>query len=348
MNTLILQEPGRLEFTQTQPPAAPGPGEVAVRIRHVGLCGTDLHAYAGNQPFFTYPRILGHELGVEVAAIGQGVTSVGVGDRCAVEPYLNCGTCDACVRGRTNCCATLTCLGVHGDGGMRETILLPANKLHRSDRLPLEHLALVETLGIGKHAVDRAGLIGDNLKDSTVAVIGLGPIGLTVIQFALLAGAHVVGLDLSETRRATAKSLYPAIQTLDLQTDQPLADQWQQNDSDAPRNQAPRTVFDATGNRHSMQNAFALPGPGGTLVFVGLVLGELTFDDPAFHRKELTLLSSRNSTAKDFREIIEHMEAGRIDVAPWITHRTTAAELPGHFEDWLKPEAAMLKGVVSF
>lgn len=343
MHTLILQEPGRLEFTQTSPPAAPGPGEVAVRVRHVGLCGTDLHAYAGNQPFFTYPRILGHELGVEVAVVGEGVTNVAVGDRCAVEPYINCGSCAACVRGRTNCCATLTCLGVHGDGGMREAIILPADKLHRSETLPLEHLALVETLGIGKHAVDRAGLIGDNLKDSTVAVIGLGPIGLTVIQFALLAGANVVGIDLSESRRTTAESLYPAIQTLSLHTDAPLEDQWAGRHGDLPR-----TVFDATGNCHSMQNAFALPGPCGTLVFVGLVLGELSFDDPAFHRKELTLLSSRNSTAKDFREIIDHMEAGRIDVAPWITHRTTAAELPTHFEDWLKPEAAMLKGVVTF
>ncbi|MEM9916304.1 MAG: zinc-binding alcohol dehydrogenase family protein [Planctomycetota bacterium] len=343
MNTLILQEPGRLEFTQTPPPATPGPGEALVRVRHVGLCGTDLHAYAGNQPFFTYPRILGHELGVEVVAVGEGVTEVAVGDRCAVEPYINCGTCAACVRGRTNCCATLTCLGVHGDGGMRETILLPAHKLHRSETLPLEHLALVETLGIGKHAVDRACLIEDNVRDSTVAVIGLGPIGLTVIQFALLAGANVVGIDLSETRRTTAESLYPAIQTLALQTDQPLEDQWQ-----AQHGEAPRTVFDATGNRHSMQNAFALPGSGGTLVFVGLVLGDLSFDDPALHRKELTLLSSRNSTAKDFCEIIEHMEAGRIDVAPWITHRTSAELLPGKFENWLKPEAQMLKGVVTF
>lgn len=343
MNTLILQEPGRLEFAQTPTPAAPGPGEAVVRVRHVGLCGTDLHAYAGNQPFFTYPRILGHELGVEVVAVGEGVTDVSVGDRCAVEPYINCGTCAACVRGRTNCCATLTCLGVHGDGGMRETILLPAHKLHRSETLSLETLALVETLGIGKHAVDRARLLDSNIQGSTVAVIGLGPIGLTVIQFALLAGAKVVGIDLSEPRRATAESLYPAIQTLGLETDSPLEDQWQ-----AAHGEPPRTVFDATGNRHSMQNAFALPGPGGTLVFVGLVLGDLTFDDPALHRKELTLLASRNSTAKDFREIIEHMEAGRIDVGPWITHRAPAAELPGKFEDWLKPESKMLKGVITF
>lgn len=339
MKTLVLQKPGRLELTDTPPPDSLAEGEARVRVRHVGICGTDIHAYGGNQPFFSYPRILGHELGVEVVAVGEGVTQVAVGDRCAVEPYLNCGECAACMRGRTNCCATLTCLGVHGDGGMRETIVLPAHKLHPSATLPLEHLALVETLGIGKHAVDRAQLTAGD----TVAIIGLGPIGLTAAQFALLEGARVVGIDLSEQRRDTAGTLLPGLETLALDLDRPLEQQWQ-----AKFGEAPRTVFDATGNRGSMQNAFALPGPGGTLVFIGLVLGDITFDDPAFHRKELTLMSSRNSTAKDFREIIEHMEAGRIDVGPWITHRAAAEDLPGLFEDWLKPEAQMLKGVVTF
>ncbi|MBB6428637.1 zinc-binding alcohol dehydrogenase family protein [Algisphaera agarilytica] len=339
MNTLILQEPGRLEFTQTDQPGEPGPGEAAVRVHHVGICGTDIHAYGGNQPFFEYPRILGHELGVEVTAVGEGVTNVKAGDKCAVEPYLYCGECAACVRGKTNCCGNITVLGVHGDGGMREHFVLPASTLHPSAKLPLESLALVETLGIGKHAVSRARLeAGD-----TVAVIGLGPIGLTAIQFALLDGAKVVGIDLSEKRLATAKQLYPEIETLSLNTEVPLEEQWE-----ATLGELPRAVFDATGNRHSMQAAFKLPGQGGTLVFIGLLMGDISFDDPSFHRKELTLMGSRNSTAQDFREIIEHMEAGRIDVAPWITHRTTAQELPGIFEDWLKPEAAMLKGVVSF
>ena len=343
MRTLVLNKPGRLALTDTPAPADPGPGQALVRVHRVGVCGTDINAFGGTQPFFTYPRILGHELGVEVVAVGEGVANVAPGDRAAVEPYLNCGTCAACERGRTNCCAALTCMGVHGDGGMREQIVVPATKLHVSSALTLDQLALVETLGIGKHAVDRALSVGGFAAGDTVAVIGLGPIGLTAVQFALLAGARVVGVDVNPARCAAATRLYPALETVTLDPQRPIEQQWA-----AQAGEAPRTVFDATGHRGSMQSAFALPGPGGTLVFIGLVLGDITFDDPAFHKKELTLLSSRNSVAKDFVEIIEHMEAGRIDVAPWITHRADAADWPGVFDRWLAPDAGLLKGMVSF
>lgn len=343
MRTLVLEQPGHVALIDTPPPPAPGPGQALVRVHRVGVCGTDIHAFGGHQPFFTYPRILGHELGVEVLAVGEAVSNVAPGDRAAVEPYLNCGSCAACVRGRTNCCATLTCMGVHGDGGMRDRILVPAHKLHVSSTLGMDQLALVETLGIGKHAVDRALSVGGFGPGERVAVIGLGPIGLTAVQFALLAGARVTGVDLSAARCATAQRLYPALDTASFDPSQPLDAQWAAQCGDAPR-----TVFDATGHRGSMQNAFALPGPGGVLVFIGLVLGAIAFDDPAFHKKELTLLSSRNSLATDFVQIIQHMEAGRIDVAPWITHRAQASDWPGVFESWLKPDAGLLKGVVSF
>lgn len=338
MKTIVLREPGKLSLIHTPPPSDPGPGEARVRVRRVGICGTDIHAYGGNQPFFSYPRILGHELGVEVESVGPGVTEVASGDRCAVEPYINCGDCPACRIGKTNCCTTLVCLGVHGDGGMRESIVVPAKKLHRSDTLSLDQLALVETLGIGKHAVSRSAVT----PGQTIAVVGLGPIGLTAIQFAVLAGAEVVGIDLSVNRCETATGLQPSIKTLQLNPDRSIAEQWSGNHGELPR-----VVFDATGHRGSMQSGFELVGQGGTLVFIGLVLGEIAFNDPDFHRKELTLMSSRNSTAADFRQIIEHMEAGRIDVDPWITHRAAAADWPGVFEDWLAPGAGLLKGLVS-
>mgnify|MGYP001149496030 CR=1 FL=1 len=127
-------------------------GHALVRVKHVGICGTDWHAYRGRQPFFTYPRILGHELGVVVEAVNDPESSLKSGDRCAVEPYLNCGRCVACRRGKTNCCVSLQTLGVHTDGGMREQIVIPVAKLHRSAALSIEQLALVEMLGIGAHA----------------------------------------------------------------------------------------------------------------------------------------------------------------------------------------------------
>lgn len=338
MMTLTLLEPGSLAVSDTPAPTAPGPGESLIRIHRVGICGTDIHAFRGEQPFFTYPRILGHELGVEVIAVGDSVTNIHPGDRCAVEPYMTCGSCPPCLRGQTNCCESLKCLGVQTDGGMREQIIIPADKLHRSDTLDFDALALVETLGIGKHAMDRAGL----QKGDRVAVLGLGPIGLTVATFAQIAGAEVVGVDVSAERAETARSL-PGIETLVIDTDTPIRDQWTK-----AHNEAPLVVFDATGNRRSMQNAFALPGHGGRLVFVGLLLGEIAFNDPEFHRRELTLFASRNAVGKDFQQIIALIESGRIDVGPWITHRCPAGELPGVFDDWLQPDAGLLKGAISF
>ena len=136
MKTIILQQPGHFAFSTTPEPEALPPGEALVRVHRVGICGTDMHAYSGRQPFFSYPRILGHELGVEIVEIGENEAGLQAGDRCAVEPYLNCRQCIACRRGKTNCCVDLKVLGVHTDGGMREYITVPVEKLHRSDRLP--------------------------------------------------------------------------------------------------------------------------------------------------------------------------------------------------------------------
>ncbi len=339
MKTLVLEKPGCLRLHDTPRPPDAGPGEVMAWVRRVGVCGTDIHAYRGNQPYFSYPRILGHELAVEIAAVGEGVDALAPGDRCAVEPYLFCGDCPPCREGRTNCCASLEVLGVQTDGGMREQIVLPASTCHRSESLSLDTLALVETLGIGKHAVDRAGLgSGD-----TVAVVGLGPIGLTVVAFALLRGARVVGVDVSTPRCEAAQRLHPKLETLRLPADATAAEVWAQR-----LGEGPRVVLDATGHRGSMEGSFALPRPGGTLVLVGLVTGNLCFDDPAFHRRELTLRASRNATGADFREIIGHLEAGRLSVEPWITHRAEARRVPEALEGWLAPDAGLLKAVISF
>lgn len=201
MHTLVLSSPGKLSLESTPFPAAPNAGEALVRVHRIGVCGTDIHAFNGKQPFFTYPRILGHELGVEILAIGPDVSRIQPGDRCAVEPYLNCGHCIACRRSKPNCCTSLQVLGVHTDGGQREQIVVPAAKLHRSASLSYDQLALVETLGIGAHAVERAQIaVGE-----TVAVIGAGPIGLSVTQFALAAGARVLVVDVSERRLNFAK-----------------------------------------------------------------------------------------------------------------------------------------------
>ena len=337
--TITLEEPGRFVLGETEAPSRPGPGDVLVGVQRIGICGTDLHAFRGQQPYFTYPRVLGHELGVEVLELGDGVSGVAVGDHCAVEPYLNCGTCRACCAGRTNCCSSLEVLGVHVDGGMRQEIVVPANKLHQSDQLTLEQLALVETLGIGAHAVDRSGVT----EGEEVLVIGAGPIGLAVTQFAQIAGGQVTVLDINPRRLAFCRDLFGVGQTILSGEDgrEPI-----EQVTDAFGGELPTAVFDATGFPPSMNAAFDLTGSGGRLTMVSLVQADITFNDPEFHRKELTVFATRNSTSADFRRIISLIESGTADTTPWITHRAGFDGMIGEFENWLDPEFGVIKAMV--
>jgi len=337
MKTIFLNQPGDLSLADTEPPPALEPGQSLVRVRRVGICGTDIHAFRGRQPFFTFPRILGHELGVEVVDPGNR-SDLRAGSRCAVEPYLNCGRCIACRRGKTNCCADLKVLGVHIDGGMRELIVVPGDKLHSSEHLSLEQLALVETLGIGAHAVQRAALE----PEEYVLVLGAGPIGLTVMQFAKAEGARVIVADVNPNRLEFCRQHLKVDFTLDAGADMEKAL------SSITGGDLPTAVFDATGNPQSMMGAFRLVAPGGKLVFVGLFQGDVTFSDPELHRKEVTLLATRNSTAAEFRRIIRLIEKETIDTHPWITHRAACEEFPKLFPQWLEPDQKLIKGVVSF
>lgn len=338
MYTITLNEPGQFAQSETERPRLTSSNGALVRVRRVGICGTDIHAFAGRQPFFSYPRILGHELGVEVLEVGDRVQYIKVGDYCAVEPYLNCGHCIACRNLKTNCCASLKVLGVHTDGGMREVIEVPAHKLHSSSQLTLEQLALVETLGIGAHAVDRGRLN----TDENVLVIGAGPIGLSVMQFAQERGARVIVMDVNQGRLDFCQQ-HMGIKHTVFANDTALERVRELTNGDLPI-----AVFDATGNSKSMHAAFQYVAPGGRLIFVGLFLGDVTFYDPDFHRRELTICATRNSCGSDFSRIIRLMEAGKIDTTPWITHRAHCSDMITHFPDWIKPETGVIKAVVEF
>lgn len=338
MQSILLEEPGSLRLLDQEEPGAPGTGEALVRIHQVGVCGTDLHAYQGNQPFFRYPRILGHELSVEVLAVASQEQSVAVGTRCAVKPYFACGSCPACRRGKPNCCLQVQVFGVHIDGGMRELAHVPLSALHPSTSLSYEQLALVEPLAIGAHAVARAQL----QAGERVLVVGAGPIGLAVTQFALLAGAQVMMLDVSEPRLRFCQQRWPQVVCLDGCGDSLALLHGYCGDD------LPTAVFDATGNQLSMQTSFTFVGHGGRLIFVGLIQGEITFNDPDFHRRELTLLSSRNATTADFQRVIAALESTQIDLAPWITHRATAETIIEQFPGWFARESGIIKALIAF
>ena len=338
MKAIQLREPGKFSTIEIPEPGTPLEGEALVAVRRVGICGTDIAAYLGKMPFVRYPLILGHELGVDVVAVGDGVTNVSVGDRCSVEPYLNCGECFACRRGRTNCCERLEVLGVHTDGGMRPRLVVPARKLHPSPKLSLEQLALVETLAIGCHAVNRAQVE----RNEWALVIGVGPIGLAVLEFLRLAGARIIVLDRNAARLEFCRSTYGIEHAIQFNADGSELAAIQKSTGGT----LPSAVFDATGSQQSMNTAIHFVAHTGKLVCVGIVNGEISFSDPLLHRREITVYASRNALSYEFRWIIEQIEAGRIDTRPWITHRTGFDGLIEAFPAYTRPETGVVKAMI--
>ena len=338
MKAILLEKPGHFEQVTIDAPKRPGKGEVLVRVHRVGICGTDISGYLGKMPFFSYPRIPGHELGVEVAEVGAGVTNVKVGDRCSVEPYINCQTCFACRRGGINCCERLQVLGVHTDGGLRPSFLVPGRKLHPARTLSFEQLALVETLAIGCHAVAR----GNPQPDEKVLVIGAGPIGLSTLEFVRLSGATSIVLDINEQRLDFCKTTMGVNHTVTFRGDGSELERLKELTDGA----LPTVVIDATGSAKSMSNALNYVAHTGKLVYVGITTEELRFAHPLMHRREMSLYASRNAMPADFERIIQHIEEGRIDTRPWITHRTSFDELIANFPSYTRPETGVIKAIV--
>lgn len=337
ISSIVLEKPGCFESINSEIDTDLQPDEALLKVHRIGICGTDLHAYAGEQPFFNYPRILGHELGVEVVDIGDEVGNISVGDRCSVEPYRYNPKDQAVQQGKPNCAEHMSVLGVHEDGGMREYFKFPAKFLHPSDQLSYDQLALVEPLGIGCHAVNRARITAED----KVLVIGAGPIGLGALQFALDTGAEVGIMEIDEERLEFCRHEFSLAGGIN-----PLNDNSTVQLRTLFDGYLPSVVLDATGNKQSMENAFDLVAHGGTLVYIGLFQGDVTFHDPDFHKKELTLMASRNALAADFKQIIRSIEEGQIDTNPWITHRSSFEDMIGQFDDWLKPESNVIKAMV--
>ena len=319
-------------------PLPPSRGEVTVRSLRMGVCGTDFSSYLGKFPFFDYPRIPGHELGVEVVELGEDVSHVKVGDRCSVEPYMNCGTCYACRNGCTNCCANLKVIGVMVDGGLCESFNVRADKLHSSSDLEFDQLALVETLAIGCHAIDRAQPVDGN----RLLIIGAGPIGLSTLEFAILSGAKVTMMDISQSKLDFCAANYQ-IENCVVAID---ADSDVGSISNASGGELYPVVVDATGNAQSMSNAIRYLAPGGKLVYVGVSSQSIEFPHPKFHKPEATILASRNALPDDFVKIIKLMETGKIQTDKWITHRSNMSAFEKDMRDFVLPETGVIKAIV--
>lgn len=334
MLTVICESPRTLLAQQRERPSR-APGEVLLRVRRVGVCGTDLHIFTGHQPYLSYPRVMGHELSgvVEQADAGSGLAP---GDTVYVMPYLSCGQCIACRQGRTNCCVRIQVLGVHRDGAFTEFLSLPRQAVHKAEGLTLDQAAMLEFLAIGAHAVRRA----DVRAGERVLVVGAGPIGLAAMIFARLRGAEVTALDGRRDRLDFAQREVGVGATVAL---------GEGDEAELARLTGGEffdAVFDATGNAQAMERGFRFVAHAGRYVLVSIVQGEIRFSDPEFHKREATLLSSRNATLDDFETVAAAMRAGHVPDRALATHRLALNNLPTDFARLLDPAEGVIKALV--
>ena len=335
MRALICTEPGIFEYKEIAAPTLQ-PGNAIIQIKRLGICGTDLHAFKGTQPYFSYPRILGHELAADLIE-ADGADEFVPGEAVTVIPYFNCGKCIACRKGKPNCCASINVCGVHIDGGMVDYLSVPSYALVKSNGLSYDELALVEPLAIGAHGIRRANV----QQNEFVLVIGAGPIGLGTMEFARLAGARVIALDINDSRLQFCKEKLKVPYTINGSTENVL-----DRLKEITNNDMPVVVIDATGSQQAINNALQYLAHGGRFVLIGLQKEAISFSHPEFHKRESTLMSSRNATREDFEQVIDSIKKGLVDPSSYITHRVEFNGVKDVFESWLDPKEGVIKAMV--
>ena len=310
-------------------------GKTLLKIERIGICGTDLHAFEGTQPFFNYPRILGHELAATITSTAAaGFTN---GEAVTIIPYFNCATCIACRMGKPNCCEAIEVCGVHTDGGMREYLLVPDYSLVHGNGLSVDALALIEPLAIGAHGIKRSAIAAGEF----VLVVGAGPIGLGTLEFARIAGAKVIAMDINERRLNFCKTELKIDFTINPGTENVLVKL-----KEITNNDMPTVVIDASGNLAAISTSFQYLAHGGRYVLVGLQKGDISFSHPEFHKREATLMSSRNATREDFDFVIDAIKKGLVNPNNYITHRVKFTDVKDNFESWLNPSNGVIKAMV--
>lgn len=335
MKTLVCVKPGEFNYEERESPAL-SQGQAIIRVKRIGICGTDLHAFEGTQPFFEYPRILGHELAGELVEF-DNAPGFKVGEKVSFIPYFYCGKCIACRSGLPNCCANIKVCGVHINGGFAEYLSVPSYSLLHGEGLSFDELSLVEPLAIGAHGVRRAGV----KQDEFVLVVGAGPIGLGIAEFARIAGGKVIVMDINDQRLEFCRQRLGVFATVN-----PLSSDVMKTLKDLTNGDMPTVVIDATGNQKAINNSFQYMAHGARYVLVGLQKGEISFSHPEFHKREGTLMSSRNATREDFEHVISSMKKGLVTPTTYITHRVQFSEVKDQFKSWLKPETGVIKATV--
>lgn len=321
--------PDQFELREYPRPDQAPNGWVLVDITAIGICGTDYHIFEGKHPFLEYPRVIGHELSGRLVSDLPGMPA---GSLVVINPYVSCGFCRACHRGKPNCCTDIQVLGVHRDGGMCSRIAVPAHNLYPAEGLTELQAAMVEFLAIGAHAVNRTGIAsGDR-----VLVTGAGPIGLGAALFARLDGADVHLMDLSPARLEQAQTKF-GFTKLHKPSDSVLSGDLADGFD---------IIFDATGNGKAIEAGFDLLGHGSSYVLISVVKGDITFTDSEFHKREARIIGSRNALKSDFDMVIQAIRRGLIDTDALCSEVIKLSQLPDRFKELVEDREALIKAVV--
>jgi threonine dehydrogenase-like Zn-dependent dehydrogenase len=337
MKALFLTAIGQTELRTIEQPI-PGPNEVLLKIGMVGFCGGDLNGFKGLFELQEYPTILGHEVGATIEQMGSEVpTTFKVGNKVTVYPYLNCGKCISCRKGRKNACQDNKTMGVRRPGAMTQYITIPWQDLFVSAQLSLKELALVEPLTVGFHAVAR----GRVSSQDRVAVIGCGIVGMGALAAAVNRGAEVIAIDIDDTKMDLVKKI-GVKHTINTSKENLHETLMRITNGDGPD-----VIIEAVGNATTYLTAVEEVAYTGRVVCIGYAKMPVTFNTGIFVRKEIEILGSRNCT-NEFPEVIAYLEAGKFPVQEVISKLVSLEEAGAALADWAKDPKGITKIMIDF
>nr|WP_319490001.1 zinc-binding alcohol dehydrogenase family protein [uncultured Caproiciproducens sp.] len=338
MKALMLKEKELLEMVETEKPSC-GDGQALIKVSAVSVCGSDIHAYKGENALLKFPRIMGHEVCGIIEEVKANTDGFEVGDKVILVPYLNCGKCIACRKGKTNCCSSLSVYGVHIDGAMAEYVAAPLTHIIKiAGDMDPRAAAVIEPFAISTHAVKRTGVKAGDI----MLIAGAGPIGLGAAEIAKTFGAKVMLADVDAKRRAFVKENFDYDYILN-----PLDSDYREQLEKATNGDYPDIILDSTGNSRSMENNVGYLSNGGRLVYVGICKGDLRISDVEFHKRETELLGSRGATKADFQYVIDCINAKKIDTRKFITHEAPFLQCKEAFDSWVVKGGEVFKAVIN-
>ncbi|UFH52793.1 zinc-binding alcohol dehydrogenase family protein [Spirosoma sp. KNUC1025] len=334
---LVLVKPGKTEIREIDRPTI-GPEEVLLQVNKVGFCGGDLNGFRGLFELQEYPNVLGHEVGATVLETGSQVPGqFQPGMLVTLNPYLNCGVCLSCRKGRPNACQDNKTMGVRRPGAMTRLISVPWQKLHSSSSLSDRELALVEPLTVGFHAVSRGRVVADE----KVAVIGCGIVGMGAVAAAVHRGAQVIAIDIDDSKMRTA-SLAGAAHTINT-TRVDLHDALME----ITNGDGPDVIIEAVGHPATYRAAVDEVAYTGRVVYIGYAKKPVDYNTGTFVRKEIEILGSRNCLG-EFPEVIDYLEAGKFPVDAVISRVVSLDEAGAALADWSANPGPITKIMVNF